>query len=129
MKNFLHPFGIFTIILCLSLTSCTKDTINKLQGEWKVIPVDDINTNYIETWEFTSDGQVIVKNSNPAYGNFTGKYEVVAGFLDTKLTISEFPNQLNFYNADWKIIDLKRNTLYINNDKDGGLYTKEFERP
>ncbi len=128
MKNSLYSIGIVLIVLSLTLTSCTQDTINKLQGKWTVIPIGDINTTDVETWEFTSDGVLLVTNTSSTYGNQSGKYVVEAGFLDTKLTISEFPNQYNFYNAEWKIIDLKNNTLYINNDKEGGLYTKEFER-
>ena len=129
MKNIFYSLGILSIILCLTLTSCKQDTINKLQGEWIVIHVPDPNSTFVETWNFTVDGQLQITNSNPTYGNHTGKYEITAGFLDTKLTISELPNQYNFYNAEWKIIELKRNTLYMNHDKDGGLFTKEFERP
>lgn len=129
MKNIFYSIGMLVIVLGLSLTSCTKETMNKIQGVWVVIPVSDVHTPYVETWEFTNDGELKITNDNPTYGSWNGKYTIEAGFLDTKLTISDLPNQYNFYNADWKVIQLKRNTLYINNDKDGGLYTKEFERP
>jgi hypothetical protein len=58
-----------------------------------------------------------------------GKYSVEAKFLETRLTTSEMTNNYNYYEAEWWIVDLKRNTLYIVNDKDGGLYNREFERP
>ncbi len=128
MRNYFYPVIILSIVLGLSLSSCSKDTQNKLQGTWTVIQIPAPNTTDVETWEFTSDGVLNITNTNPAYGDHSGKYVVESGFLETKLTISELANQYNYYNAEWQIVELKRSTLYINNDKDGGLYTKEFER-
>ncbi len=128
MKNIFYSVGLLAIVLGLSLTSCTTDTINKLQGVWTVVQIPEPGTSYVETWEFTNDGRLLVKNSNPAYGDKEGKYSVEAKFLETRLTITDFPNQNNFYNAEWWIVELKRNTLYIVHDKDGGLYNREFER-
>lgn len=91
-----------------------------------MIPLFDLNSTENETWEFTSDGALIVRRGGSLISQ--GKYTVEAGFLDTKLTTSEMTHNFNYYEAEWVIIELKRNTLYINNDKDGGLYTREFER-
>ncbi len=129
MKNIIYSLSLLSIVLMLTLTSCSQDAINKLQGEWIVIHVPDNNSTFIETWNFTVDGKLLITNTNPTYGSHNGTYNVEATFLDTKLIISDFPNQYNFYNADWSIIELKGNALYINHDKEGGLFTKEFERP
>ena len=91
-----------------------------------MIPVHDPGDTLLETWEFTNDGQLIVRRQGTTISE--GKYTVQATFLDTKLTTSEMTHNFNYYEAEWTIIQLKRNTLYINNDKDGGLYTREFER-
>ncbi len=127
MKNFIYSFGLLSIVLVLTLTSCTQDTINKLQGEWTMIPVYDVNDTMVETWEFTSDNRLIVRRDGQEVSS--GKYAVEAKFTETRLTTSEMLHNFNYYEAEWWIVDLKRNTMMIVNDKDGGLYTREFERP
>lgn len=127
MKNFIYSFGLLSMVLILGLTSCTQDTINKLQGEWTMIPVYDVNDTMVETWEFTNDNRLIVRRDGQEVSS--GKYAVEAKFTETRLTTSEMLHNFNYYEAEWWIIDLKRNTMMLVNDKDGGLYTREFERP
>ena len=127
MKNFIYSFGLLSIVLVLTLTSCTQDTINKLQGEWSMIPVFDVNDTLTETWEFTNDNRLIVRRDGTVISE--GKYSVEAKFTETRLTTSEMTHNFNYYEAEWWIVELKRNTMMIVNDKDGGLYTREFERP
>lgn len=128
MKIFNTSAAIILIAISLMLSACTGTTMNKLQGKWVVVNIYDPNSPDVEEWEFTNDGQIHVTNTNPTYGNHSGKYKVEAGFLETRLYVSDFPNQYNFYNADWWIVELKNKKLYIVHDKDGGLYNKEFER-
>lgn len=126
MKNTLYKIGIFAFVLSLTLTSCTKDTQNKLIGEWRLIPIDPSYIGKDHTWEFTSDGLLIVRELGLVVSE--GKYTVSATLLETKLITTEMTNNFNYYEAEWTIIELKRNTMYIVNDKDGGLYNREFER-
>ncbi len=126
MKKIFYSIGILSVVLVLSLTSCKQDTMNKLQGEWRMIPTFDLANTQQETWEFTNDGALIVRRGGTIITS--GKYTVQANFLDTKLVTTEMLHNFNYYEAEWYIIELKRTTLYINNDKDGGLYTREFER-
>jgi hypothetical protein len=127
MKNVFYSFVLLSV-LSITLTSCTQDAINKLQGEWTVINISDPNSDYVERWEFKNDDVLVITSTDPGKGNSTGKYAVTANFLDTKFTVSDLSNQYNYYNADWTIIELKRNTMYIVNDKDGGLFNRELER-
>lgn len=127
MKNILSSLGILSIVLGLCLTSCTQDTVNKLQGEWQMIPVFDIQDTLAETWEFTNDNRLIVRRGGTEVTS--GKYSVTAKFTETRLITTEMLHNFNYYEAEWWIVDLKANTLTIVNDKDGGLYTREFERP
>ncbi len=130
MKNIFYSVGLLSIILGFSLTSCTTDTVNKLQGEWRLVPIHDVADTLNETWEFTNDSRLIVRQ-NGAQGVAIiseGKYSVEAKFPETRLTTSEMTNNYNFYEAEWWIVELKAGKLYIVNDKDGGLYNREFER-
>jgi len=129
MKNIVYYFGILSIVLALTFTSCTQDAVNKLQGEWKMIPVFDINDTIVETWEFTNDNRIIVRRDGTVVTE--GKYSVEAKFTETRLITTGMTdvNNFNYYDAEWWIVDLKSTTLSIVNDKDGGLYTREFERP
>ncbi len=128
MKNIFYSVGVLSIVFVLSLTSCSTDTVNKLQGEWTMIPVFDVNETVTETWEFTVDGRIIVRRDGTVVTE--GKYSVEAKFTETRLITTGMTdvNNFNFYDAEWWIIELKSNTLYIVNDKDGGLYNREFER-
>lgn len=127
MKNFIYSFGLLSVVLVITLTSCTQDTVNKLQGEWTMIPVYDVNDTMVETWEFTNDNRLIVRRDGLEVSS--GKYSVEAKFTETRLTTSEMLHNFNYYEAEWWIVDLKSTTMMIVNDKDGGLYTREFERP
>ncbi|MCG3167621.1 MAG: hypothetical protein POELPBGB_03415 [Bacteroidia bacterium] len=129
MKKLVYSVGLLSIVLAFTLSSCTQDTINKLQGEWTMIPVYDVNDTMVETWEFTNDNRIIVRRDGTEITH--GEYSVEAKFLETRLITTGMTdvNNYNFYDAEWWIVDLKRNTMMIVNDKDGGLYTREFERP
>jgi hypothetical protein len=127
MKKIVYSLSVLSIVLVITLTSCTTDTVNKLQGEWAMIPVFDINDTIVETWEFTNDNRLIVRRDGTVVTE--GKYSVEAKFTETRLITTEMLHNFNYYEAEWWIVDLKSNTLTIVNDKDGGLYTREFERP
>lgn len=129
MKNIVYSVGILSIVLGLSLTSCTQDTVNKLQGEWLLVPIHDPADTLHETWEFTNDNRVIVRRDGSEVTH--GEYSVKATFTETRLITTGMTevNNFNYYDAEWWIVELKANKLYIVNDKDGGLYNKEFERP
>lgn len=129
MKNIIYSIGLLALILGLSLTSCTTDTINKLQGEWILVPIHDMKDTVVETWEFTNDNRVIVRWDGVEVTH--GEYSVEAKFLETRLTTTGMAdvNNFNYYDAEWWIVELKAQKLYIVNDKDGGLYNREFERP
>ncbi len=52
---------IVTFILIISLfTSCKKHIINKIEGEWKMVPLNEYYIDKDVTWNFAENNKLII---------------------------------------------------------------------
>ncbi|MFZ9848180.1 MAG: hypothetical protein ACO3EE_08540 [Flavobacteriales bacterium] len=124
MKHFLKYIALFIVVI--SISSCAKETQQKLVGKWKmfVVPAKEYN----EIWTFTETSvsrsyefpdSTIVQNS--------GDYEMTGS---KSFNISG-PNTtmvgVEYLKGDWKIKDIDTKGLVIYRQDIGTVYY-EFEK-
>ena len=119
-------FLFFLTPLIFSWTSCGKIAFNKLEGQWRLIPVHNMQTSDIEEWWFT-DGflQIYVnflKKSEAQYAtaaNFAARTEIII----TDNTNPDYKNVM----GNWKILTLNGEVLSMIKTENG-MMSKEFEK-
>ena len=132
MKTF-HRIIILSLLITgiLFSVSCKKNTQSWLVGKWDRVNVKDIDdTVFFETWEFTSDGQLLIECSGGDNYidslNYLGEltYNVDSR---NKITVSK-----EKFSDQWEIVLRKKDKLRIvhnygeDMDIQMGLDSREF---
>lgn len=135
MSKFLK-YTVFAsaFLLVSGISSCQKQTLNRLQGSWTRIPVEDPFTKVVETWEFTEGDFIIYEDGEKDAPNVAGTYTLNATFFETTLDLEPtFDNTKVFtkhYSGEWQVYEItsKHMTLLHFIEEDHGLTMREFER-
>jgi len=124
MKHFLKYIALFIVVI--SISSCAKETQQKLVGKWKMFIVPAQSHN--EIWTFTETtvtrsyeyaDTTLVQNSG-AYEMSGSKSFVISGPDATIKGVETFK-------GDWKIKDIDSKGLVIFRQDVGTIYY-EFEK-
>lgn len=135
MNKFLK-YTVFAsaLILMLGISSCQKQTLNRLQGSWTKIPVENPFTQEVETWEFTDGDFIIYLDGNKDAPEVIGTYTLNATFFETTLDLQvKVDNTSVFtkhYTGEWQVYEITAShmTLLHFIEDDHGLSMREFER-
>jgi hypothetical protein len=124
MKHFLKYIALFIVVI--SISSCAKETQQKLVGKWKmfVVPAKQYN----EIWTFTETSvsrsyefpdSTIVQNS--------GDYEMTGSKSFNISGANATMVGVEYFKGDWKIKDIDSKGLVIYRQDIGTVYY-EFEK-
>lgn len=120
---------VCTMVAFFGITSCQKQTLNKLDGSWTRIPVETPFTQQIEVWEF-KDGDFTIYQDEEIFEQ--GTYTLNATFLETTLDIQPTLDAtfIKHYTGEWQVYEITRNhmTLLHFIEDDHGMSMREFER-
>ncbi len=132
--NKLLKYSVFAIafLLVSGISSCQKQTLNRLQGSWTRIPVDDPFTDEVETWEF-ADGDFIIYFDGAKDSPYErGTYTLNATFFETTLDLQPTIDKtfMRHYTGEWQVYEITANhmTLLHFIEDDHGMTMREFER-
>lgn len=114
-KVFPSHIILFFALIILMLSSCKQPWERRIQGKWKRINVENVNSPYLEYWTFEEDGGplFIHIDATPMSSeiNDTTRYYINARFRKTMIHVEN--SIVPWYNGDWEIIHLKKSTMMI----------------
>ena len=127
-----------TVIISFFLSSCNKERVaHKIEGSWDKVWVEDLKTTSKERWIFKSDNTLIIMRNfyNATHMDYMDTIEVGRWKVDMKfdknhrrLDIYDLKDgNVDYYNGEWDIINLKEDELFIVNKEVGRLF-REFTR-
>lgn len=133
MSRFTQSLSLFFLAFSmLVIASCQKQTLNRIEGTWTLIPIQFPNTNNIEEWVFEKGDFKIVINGNDADPFEKGTYSVNATFLETTLDLQPTKDKtfIKHYSGEWIVYEVTSThmTLLHFIEEDHGLSMREFER-
>ena len=127
-----------TVIISFFLSSCNKERVaHKIEGSWDKVWVEKLETTDEERWIFKSDNTLIIMRNfyNATPMDYMDTIEVGRWKVDMKfdknhrrLDIYDLKDgNVDYYNGEWDIINLKEDELFIVNKEVGRLF-REFTR-
>ena len=127
-----------TVIISFFLSSCNKERVaHKIEGSWHKVWVEKLETTDEERWIFKSDNTLIIMRNfyNATPMDYMDTIEVGRWKVDMKfdknhrrLDIYDLKDgNVDYYNGEWDIINLKEDELFIVNKEVGRLF-REFTR-
>lgn len=125
--------NLIAILLLLSIfTSCKKKALSKIDGDWKLIPLNEYFIDKDVTWNFTDGNLTITEISTDTSITENSKYELKVTAAGKKyLTISERKKN----NGKYLILTLHKNVLKLervekeDGETAGAFLWYEFVKP
>ncbi len=128
MKRSLSYLFLLTVLLA-SISGCQKQTLNKLDGTWTLIPISDPYTLVVEEWTFKGGDFEILRDGELWE---EGTYTLNSTFIETTLDLQPTRDAtfIRHYTGEWKIHEIKQThmTLLHFIEDDHGMTVREFER-
>ncbi len=117
-KNYTYFLILIFALSILGLSSCKKHRENQIQGTWKRVVIEDVNSPAIEEWTFKEEGGTLyihvdgalTGNSFPI--NDSARYYINAKLRRTLVHVEDF-RLLTEYNGDWQIVTIDKSTMMI----------------
>ncbi len=113
---------VIAFAVLVGSTGC-KQTKTRLPGVWLHERLSTSNLPF-EYWIFEDGTLKICKDPAGVVVFGTANYSATPN----KIIVSDFPNDYNFYNGKWRVIDIDKDILRIANFDHGGMLTREFTR-
>jgi len=129
MRNILKSAWVVLIIAALGFASCQKKKEDKISDTWRLLRVSvDSTVTWYELWQM-DDGYITMLKRNDTTTTLdtlgTGQYTVDAGLSKTFITMEGMSDDVNNYNGDWEVLQLKNDIMVILHEE-GGWYYREF---
>lgn len=149
MKHLYKLLFIFILFPIIFFSSCTKEIEKKVEGKWKRVMVENMNSAFNEYWVFGPDGKAFIHtDADPGNGWLTPVNDSCSYVINSRLRRSYIylymdSVDLREYYGVWEIIYVRKNTMMIvlrptyqsiynqghreiNPDIQGGLLFREF---
>jgi hypothetical protein len=133
MKRYRPGWIFFLLFLTMVIItiSCRKSNLEGLLlGRWSRINVVNIDTPFVEDWEFQNSGTLIIHFAKPGPGDTINDQASYALTAYNKFDI-QFPNKHPYeqLSGNWQVIRKKNGYLMIVlNHKGHGLTFREFQK-
>jgi hypothetical protein len=113
----------YSLILLFAITilispSCKKHRENQIQGKWKRILIEDVNSPLKEEWTFREEGGTLKIHIDKGIGgnsferNDSARYYINAKLRRTLIHVEDF-RLLTEYNGDWQIVTIDKSTMML----------------
>ena len=145
-KYLLRFFSL--VLVCVMLDSCSSSKLTKLEGDWQLCWINDLNDDNIYIWHFEGGELTIIEYSRPTPANPNPQpvigarvqYKTTAEFLDAVVEISGHVPSISSAHANAMVNNGKWTIDIITNEVmrlatadqpgSGGSYViREFARP
>ena len=138
MIKFTRKYSLVLVLLvAVIFGACQKQTLNKLEGTWTLIPIQKPTEDIVEEWTFKEgDFQI---NRTEIFPDTTittlyeeGTYTLNATFTETTLDLQPTRDAtfIRHYTGEWQVYEIKQDhmTLLHFIEDDHGMSMREFER-